>query len=48
MVEGQFLSMRLHGAGIGLVKPRRIIATGGASGNAAITQARLGCDMRAL
>ena len=35
VVEGQFLSMRLHGARIGL-EPRNILATGGASSNAAI------------
>lgn len=35
VVEGQFLSMRLHGANIGL-KPSSILATGGASSNKAI------------
>lgn len=37
VVEGQFLSMRLHGQQIGL-EPRMILATGGASVNAAILQ----------
>ncbi len=32
VVEGQFLSMRLHGSNIGLV-PKKILATGGASVN---------------
>ncbi|MEI6971549.1 MAG: xylulokinase [bacterium] len=32
VVEGSFLSMRIHGAGIGL-KPTSILATGGASAN---------------
>jgi xylulokinase len=35
VVEGQFLAMRTHGARIGLI-PRTILATGGASANAAI------------
>jgi len=35
VVEGQFLSMRLHGENIGL-KASRILATGGASANAGI------------
>lgn len=35
VVEGQFLSMLLHGANIG-IKPVRILATGGASKNEAI------------
>lgn len=35
IVEGQFLSMRLHGSSIGLV-PGQILATGGASANASI------------
>ena len=35
VVEGQFLSMRLHGCNIG-IKPTRILATGGASANPAI------------
>jgi xylulokinase len=38
VVEGQFMSMRVHGESVGLTSPKRIIATGGASGNAAITQ----------
>jgi xylulokinase len=37
VVEGQFLSMRLHGAHIGLA-PRTILATGGASANRSIVQ----------
>lgn len=37
VIEGQFLSMRLHGANIGL-KPKRLIATGGASVNKSILQ----------
>lgn len=35
VVEGQFLSMRLHGEHVGL-HPRQILATGGASANRAI------------
>jgi xylulokinase len=35
VLEAQFLSMRRHGAGIGL-KPRQILATGGASANPVI------------
>ena len=35
VVEGQFLSMRVHGGHIG-IQPLRIMATGGASANAAI------------
>jgi xylulokinase len=35
VLEGQFLSMRRHGAGIGL-RPRQILATGGASANPVI------------
>jgi xylulokinase len=38
VVEGQFLSMRIHGESVGIVSPKRLIATGGASGNAAILQ----------
>jgi len=38
VVEGKFMSMRLHAEGIGLSPVRRIIATGGASKNAAILQ----------
>lgn len=37
VVEGQFLSMRLHGSRMGLV-PKRILATGGASANPALLQ----------
>lgn len=37
VVEGQFLSMRLHGGNIG-IKPTSILATGGASTNKAIVQ----------
>lgn len=35
VVEGQFLSMKLHGGNIG-IEPRRILATGGGSQNPAI------------
>lgn len=35
VLEGQFLSMRLHGAAIGL-RPKQILATGGASANTAV------------
>jgi xylulokinase len=35
VVEGQFLSMRLHGGNIG-IRPRSILATGGASANQGI------------
>jgi xylulokinase len=38
VVEGQFLSMRLHGESIGMKAPTRLIATGGASSNAAVLQ----------
>jgi xylulokinase len=38
VVEGQFLSMRVHGESVGLTKPKRVIATGGASSNPAIVQ----------
>ena len=38
VVEGQFLSMRAHGAALGLNAPKRIIATGGGSANSAILQ----------
>jgi xylulokinase len=38
VVEGQFLSMRIHGESVGITAPKRLIATGGASGNAAILQ----------
>jgi xylulokinase len=37
VVEGQFLSMRLHCANLG-IHPRSVLATGGASANAAIVQ----------
>lgn len=37
LIEGQFLSMRMHGAHIGL-KPAHILATGGASANASIVR----------
>ncbi len=37
IVEGQFLSMRLHSANIGLI-PTKILATGGASANKSIMQ----------
>ena len=38
VVEGQFLSMRLHGHSLGMTEPKRLIATGGASSNAAVLQ----------
>lgn len=38
VVEGQFMSLRAHGESVGLTSPRKVIATGGASGNPAITQ----------
>lgn len=38
VVEGQFMSLRVHGESVGLTNPRKVIATGGASGNPAITQ----------
>ena len=38
VVEGQFLSMRAHGESIGIVNPKRLIATGGASSNLAVLQ----------
>ncbi len=37
VVEGQFLSMRLHGGKVGL-RPAHILATGGASANKSITK----------
>lgn len=37
VVEGQFLSMRLHGGNIG-IRPKSILATGGASANRGIVQ----------
>jgi xylulokinase len=37
VVEGQFMSMRLHGGNIG-IRPRSVLATGGASANAAIVK----------
>lgn len=38
VLEGQFLSMRVHGESVGLTNPQRVIATGGASNNAAVLQ----------
>lgn len=38
VVEGQFLSMRVHGESVGITHPKRLIATGGASSNTALTQ----------
>ena len=38
VLEGQFLSMRAHGESIGISGAKRLIATGGASGNKAILQ----------
>jgi len=38
VVQTKFLSMRAHAAGVGLARVSRIIATGGASNNAAILQ----------
>jgi xylulokinase len=38
VVEGQFLSMRAHGAALGMNAPKRLIATGGGSANKAILQ----------
>ena len=38
VVEGQFMSMRAHGESVGIVAPKRLIATGGASANAAVLQ----------
>jgi len=38
IIEGQILNMRLHAKGVGLDKPRRVIATGGASVNKTILQ----------
>lgn len=38
VVEARFLAMRLHGQHIGMQEPKRVIATGGASSNAAIVQ----------
>lgn len=38
IIEGQILNMRSHAMGVGLDKPKRVIATGGASVNKAILQ----------
>lgn len=38
IIEGQILNMRAHAKGVGLDKPKRVIATGGASVNKAILQ----------
>jgi xylulokinase len=38
LVEGQFLSMRLHASNIGLTRIERVLATGGASRNEALMQ----------
>jgi len=38
IIEGQLLNMRSHAKGVGLDKPRRVIATGGASVNKSILQ----------
>jgi xylulokinase len=38
VLEGQFLSMRVHGESVGLTNPKRVIATGGASNNAHVLQ----------
>lgn len=38
IIEGQILNMRSHAKGVGLDKPKRVIATGGASVNKAILQ----------
>ena len=38
VLEGQFMSMRAHGESVGIAGAKRLIATGGASGNAAILQ----------
>lgn len=38
IIEGQILNMRSHAKGVGLDKPRRVIATGGASVNKTILQ----------
>lgn len=37
VLEAQFLSMRVHGEGLGLV-PKSIVVTGGASANPTVTQ----------
>lgn len=38
VVEGQFLSMRVHAASVGITAPKRVLVTGGASRNASITR----------
>ena len=38
VLEGQFLSMRVHGESIGITGAKRLIATGGASANKAVLQ----------
>ena len=38
VVESQFLSMKAHGAALGLHSPKRVLVTGGASANEAVTQ----------
>lgn len=38
VIEGQFLSMRIHGESVGLTGAKRLIATGGASANKAVLQ----------
>ena len=38
VAESQFLSMRVHGEDVGITNPKRLIATGGASSNPALTQ----------
>lgn len=38
VIEGQFISMRIHGESVGLTGAKRLIATGGASANKAVLQ----------
>ena len=38
LVEGQFLSMRVHSEAVGINDPKRIVVTGGASQNTNIVQ----------
>ena len=38
VVESQFMSMKVHGEGLGLKSPTRILVTGGGSVNRAVTQ----------
>lgn len=38
VIEGQFMSMRVHAAKLGMKNPRRVIATGGASVNTALLE----------